>query len=165
MQLNNKITKQWRVKNLTKSLNDKEKQIKNSKRLTNHTIRIINHIEENKKENNDDDNPTFREITTKAALLQKEKKVPEARGGVSSQRIGEHPNTDLPLNLFNIGENEKKPNFLPQDSKDFLIASMRWKLEEKDKDISNLNRKLDEVLEMVVSMQTHVEVQQCNPEL
>nr|CAD1829179.1 unnamed protein product [Ananas comosus var. bracteatus] len=68
--------------------------------------------------------------------------------------LAQHPNTDLPLDPLNIEENEEEPAFLSRDPKDLIIASMRKKLEEKNKDI-NLKRKLDEVLEMVISMQTH----------
>nr|CAD1829403.1 unnamed protein product [Ananas comosus var. bracteatus] len=86
------------------------------------------------------------------------------------RRISQHgltstPNTDLPLDPFNVEENEEEPAFSPPDPKDLLIDSMRKKLEEKDKDISNLHRKLDEVLEMFSNMQTHMGVQLCNPEV
>nr|CAD1817760.1 unnamed protein product [Ananas comosus var. bracteatus] len=85
----------------------------------------------------------------------------------------EHPNTDapqhlnidLPLDPFNMEENEEKPAFLPRNPKDLLIESIKKKLEENDKDISNLNRKLDEVLEMVINMQTHMGVQLRNPKV
>nr|CAD1831589.1 unnamed protein product [Ananas comosus var. bracteatus] len=130
---------------------------------------MVNHVEED----NDDGKPTLREIATKAALLRRGKKAPKTRRDGSSQGIGEHPNTELPqhpntnlpLDLFNVEENEKEPAFLPRDPKDLLIDSMRKKLEEKDKDISNLHSKLDEVLEMFSNMQTHMGVQLRNPKV
>nr|CAD1821503.1 unnamed protein product [Ananas comosus var. bracteatus] len=75
LQVNKKITKQWRVKNTVKPVNDQEKQIKNSKILTVHAVRVVNHTEGG----NEDDNLTLREIATKAALLRKRKETPETR--------------------------------------------------------------------------------------
>nr|CAD1824869.1 unnamed protein product [Ananas comosus var. bracteatus] len=101
----------------------------------------------------------------KSDSLTQRKEGPEKGKGVSSQGMEEHPNADLPLDPFNIEEDEEEPAFLPRNPKDLLITSMRKKQEEKDKDTFNLNRKLDEVLETVICMQTHMGVQQRNPEV
>nr|CAD1830096.1 unnamed protein product [Ananas comosus var. bracteatus] len=80
---NKKITKQWRVKNTVIPSDNPKKQRGSSKRLTIHTVRMVNHTEED----NDDGNPTLREIATRAALLRKGKKAPETRTGDEFEEI------------------------------------------------------------------------------
>nr|CAD1836448.1 unnamed protein product [Ananas comosus var. bracteatus] len=83
LQPNKKIIKQWMVKNTVIPSDNPEKQRGSSKRLTVHTVRMVNHVEED----NDDGNPTLREIATRAALPRKGKKAPKTRRGGSSQGI------------------------------------------------------------------------------